>query len=362
MSTTEPVETMAEPWDHLDQAAALVRAPPVLTPLVPRSSIAGRSLAVVVAIMTFLASLTTGAVTLVVSAASNWQAEVGREVTIQVRPAPGRDIEADVRNAIEIARAAPGIAEVRAYTKQESQQLVEPWLGAGIALDELPIPRLIVVKLSSSGKPDFSSLRQALAARIPTASLDDHRRWIERMRTMGAAAVAAGVVVFALVLAVTVLSVTFATRGAMATNRPIVEVLHYVGATDSFIAGQFQRHFLLLGFKGGALGGGAAILLFGVSEAVERLARAERGGRRDHGAVREFLHRGCRLPGDPGTDRFDGHGHGAGFAPHGQSHPGDHRLNDLKQDQLAAGIAAMMPMSAVGTKMGVQDARGDAQP
>jgi cell division transport system permease protein len=62
-----------------------------------------------------------------------------------------------------------------------------------------------------------------------------------------------------LVLAVTVLSVTFATRGAMATNRPIVEVLHYVGATDGFIASQFQRHFLLLGFKGGAIGGGAAI-------------------------------------------------------------------------------------------------------
>jgi len=278
MPTTEPVETMAEPWDHLHQAAPLVRAQPVLTPLVPRSSIAGRSLAVVVAIMTFLASLTTGAVTLVVSAASNWQSEVGRELTIQVRPAPGRDIEADVRNAIEIARAAPGTAEVRAYTKQESQQLVEPWLGAGIALDDLPIPRLIVVKLSSGGKPDFSSLRQALAARVPTANLDDHRRWMERMRTMGAAAVAAGVVVFALVLAVTVLSVTFATRGAMATNRPIVEVLHYVGATDGFIAEQFQRHFLLLGFKGGALGGGAAILLFGVSEAVNAwLARSAAG-------------------------------------------------------------------------------------
>jgi len=101
---------------------------------------------------------------------------------------------------------------------------------------------------------------------------------MERMRTMGAAAVAAGVVVFALVLAVTVLSVTFATRGAMATNRPIVEVLHYVGATDGFIAEQFQRHFLLLGFRGGALGGGAAILLFGVSEAVNAwLARSAAG-------------------------------------------------------------------------------------
>ena len=62
--------------------------------------------------------------------------------------------------------------------------------------------------------------------------LDDHRRWIDRMRTMAGTAVAAGVAVLALVLAVTVLSVTFATRGAMATNRPIIEVLHYVGATN----------------------------------------------------------------------------------------------------------------------------------
>ena len=268
MSMTEPVETRAAPWEHLDPAPPLARAPPAVTPIVPRSSIAGRSLAAVVAIMTFLASLTTGAVMLVVSAANDWQSEVGREVTIQVRPAPGRDLEADVRNAIEIARATPGIAEVRAYTKEESARLVEPWLGAGLALEDLPIPRLIVVKLMSGARPDFSSLRQVLAARVSTASLDDHRRWIDRMRTMAGTAVAAGVAVLALVLAVTVLSVSFATRGAMATNRPIVEVLHYVGATDGFVAGQFQRHFLMLGFKGGALGGGAAMVLFGVVEAA----------------------------------------------------------------------------------------------
>jgi len=74
--------------------------------------------------------------------------------------------------------------------------------------------------------------------------------------------------VLGLVIAVTMLSVTFATRGAMATNRPIVEVLHYVGATDSFVASQFQHHFLLLGLKGGAIGGGAAIVLFGCAEAA----------------------------------------------------------------------------------------------
>jgi len=68
--------------------------------------------------------------------------------------------------------------------------------------------------------------------------------------------------ILVLMLAATVLSVTFATRGAMAANRPIVEVLHLIGAKDGFIAGEFQRHFLLLGIKGGLIGGGAAMVLF----------------------------------------------------------------------------------------------------
>ena len=89
--------------------------------------------------------------------------------------------------------------------------------------------------------------------------LDDHRGWIERMRAMAGTAVAVGVAILVLVIAATMLSVTFATRGAMATNKPVIEVLHFVGAKNGFIAGHFQRHFLLLGLQGGALGGGAAI-------------------------------------------------------------------------------------------------------
>jgi cell division transport system permease protein len=268
MSTTNPIETMIEPWDDIDPAGALDRAPRGVGSIVPSSSIAGRSLTAVVAIMTFLAALTTGAAMLVVSTANDWQADVGREVTVQVRPAAGHDIEADVSKAVAAARAAPGIADVRAYSKEESEKLVEPWLGAGLHLDDLPIPRLIVIKLAPGVTPNFAALRQALANQVPTASLDDHRGWMERMRTMAGTAVVCGLAVLGLVVAVTMLSVTFATRGAMATNRPIVEVLHYVGATDSFVASQFQHHFLLLGLKGGAIGGGAAIILFGCAEAA----------------------------------------------------------------------------------------------
>src|SRR5476651_1503791 len=181
------------------------------TPLVPRNSISGRALVAVVAIMTFLASLTTGTVILVSGAASEWQADVAREVTIQVIPAPGRDIDAIVDKAAAVARGFPGVADVRPYSKEESAKLLEPWLGSGLSLDQLPVPRLIVVKTSPDVAPNLPQLRKLLADQVPGATLDDHRGWIDRMRAMAGTAVAAGVFVLILMIAATILSVTFAT-------------------------------------------------------------------------------------------------------------------------------------------------------
>jgi cell division transport system permease protein len=247
------------------------------TPIVPVDSIAGRALVAVIAIMTFLASLTVGAVMLVGAAATEWQSAVAREVTIQIRPTPGRDAEADVATAAAIAGTIPGIADVRPYSKDESAALLEPWLGTGLSLDDLPVPRLIVVRLDAGPVPDLVPLRTALAQQVPGASLDDHRGWIDRMRTMANSAVALGLGVLALVVTATVLSVMFATRGAMATNRAIVEVLHLVGARHGFIAGEFQRHFLILGLKGGTIGGGAALLVFAAAGFIAHLFRGTPG-------------------------------------------------------------------------------------
>ena len=230
--------------------------------IVPEDSISGRALLAVIAIMTFLAALTLGAVVLVRTAAGEWQSAVAREITIQVRPSAERNVEADVQKAAALASATSGVAGVRPYSKEESGRLLEPWLGSGLALDELPVPRMIVVRITPGETPDLAALRKQLAEQIPGASLDDHRGWVDRMRAMARSAVLVGLCILALVIAATMLSVMFATRGAMSTNRQIIEVLHVVGAKQSFIAGEFQRHFLLLGLKGGATGGAVAMVLF----------------------------------------------------------------------------------------------------
>lgn len=257
---------------------AVFARPRFETPLVPRNSIAGRALIAVVAIMTFLASLTTGAVILIGQAAGEWQADVAREVTIQVVPASGRDTDATVTKAAAIARAFPGVGDVRVFSKEESSKLLEPWLGSGLTLGDLPVPRLIVVRLASGESVDMARLNRLLIDQAPGATLDDHRGWIERMRAMAGTVVAGGIVILILMLAATVLSVTFATRGAMATNRNVIEVLHLVGAKNNFIAGNFQRHFLVMGLQGGLIGGGGAVLLFALAALIGYFTAGTAGG------------------------------------------------------------------------------------
>jgi cell division transport system permease protein len=212
--------------------------------------------------------MTTGTVLLVSASAAEWQSEVASEITVQVRPAPGRDIERDAAAVAEAVRAQPGIVDIRPFTREESAKLLEPWLGSGLSLDELPVPRVIVARVQPGTALDLEGLRRRVRQVAPSASVDDHRAWIERMRSMTGATVIAGVGILVLVIIATIISVSFATRGAMAANRPIVEVLHFVGAGDRYIANRFLRHFLRLGLEGGIIGGGIAMLFFGFSESI----------------------------------------------------------------------------------------------
>lgn len=248
------------------------------TALVPAASIAGRALVTVVAIMTFLASLTAGAAILIADASRGWQDQIAHEMTIQIRPTVGRDIDADADKAAELARKMRGVASVRPYTKSQSEALLQPWLGSNLDLSELPVPRLIVIALDPDVRLDAAVLQKRLAEATPGASVDDHRLWFERLAIMAKTVVIVAAVIFALVLTAMILAVGFATRGAMAGNREIIEILHFVGAADDYISRQFQRHFFRLGLRGGAIGGGSAILTFFTASTLSSWWRATPGG------------------------------------------------------------------------------------
>ncbi|WP_274423113.1 cell division protein FtsX [Chelativorans sp. YIM 93263] len=231
-------------------------------PIVPPDSIAGRAMILVIAIMTFLSCLTLGAVTLVRDTAATWQTQIAREATIQIKPADGLDMEAALADARRIAVGYSGVRSATIVGREATARLLEPWLGAGLDIDALPVPRLVVVTIDPAERPDFAAMRAELGEEVPNAVLDDHRTWVDRLVAMANTTVTIGVGVLALMLSATGLTVIFATRGAMAGNGHVIEVLHFVGAEAHFIAREFRRHFLLAGARGATVGGIAAVIVF----------------------------------------------------------------------------------------------------
>ena len=90
-------------------------------PIVPEKSVAGRTLLLMITIMSFLSAVTLGGVVLVQKSAIAWSADVGREVTIQIRPVETQPIDASVRTALSLAQSTPGVTGARALTLEESQ-------------------------------------------------------------------------------------------------------------------------------------------------------------------------------------------------------------------------------------------------
>ena len=140
------------------------------------------------------------------------------------------------------------------------------------------MPRLIRLQMSDRSEKNLAALRYALSQSVPNAMLNDHHAFSERLTAISRAISFFGLAILALVLLATMLSVSFATRGAVAGNRATVEVLHFVGARDSYIANIFQWHFLEVGLKGALIGGVIAALLFALSRFASRIFNFIAGG------------------------------------------------------------------------------------
>ncbi len=261
----------------IERILAVIPARKGAAPIVPERSVAGRTLLLLITIMSFLSAVTLGGVVLVQKSAIAWSADVGREVTIQIRPVEGEVMESNLRTAVSLAESTPGVSSARALTVAESQNLLEPWLGAGLDLTAIEIPRLVVVQLTDPADADIEGLGRNLAA-VKGASLDTHAAWRQQLNTMAGTIVLSGLLVLVLIGAATVLAIIFATRGAMATNREIVDVLHYIGASNKFIAGEFQGRFLSIGLQGGLLGTVAGLLFFAlIGTAAGNMLSSEAG-------------------------------------------------------------------------------------
>jgi len=237
------------------------------SPLLPKEDAREAALFFVVCALCFLAALSGLVARSAYAAADAWTSDVSGEITIRVR---GDD--AALANAVEITKATPGIATARPITRDEAEELLRPWLGAGGVPVSLPLPRLIAAEAAPAA--DAPDLLRRLAAALKSAKLDtivdDHLVWSGDVRKSIDLAGLVALIAVGLLGATGLAVIAFATHATLLARRDIVEILHLSGAQDGYIAGLFERRFLMLGVQAGALG---ALLAFGAAAFILYLLR-----------------------------------------------------------------------------------------
>lgn len=208
-----------------------------------------------IAFMVFLAVLAMAGMLLLASTASRWDRGVSGSLTVQILPTEtlAKDSER-LQKVLLILGELPEIKHFETFGDDKMMALLEPWLGTVAISDDLPLPRLVDVELKSGARLDLEKLSQHMKSIIPGVTIDDHSVWLERLVHLTGVLEGLAAIVLAFIGFATVGTVVFTTRTGIAIHRNAIEVLHFIGAQDSYIASQFASRALALGLKGGVIG------------------------------------------------------------------------------------------------------------
>lgn len=225
---------------------------------------ASRFLPWTVALLVFLATLAFAAGMFLSSAGETWRQNLSGTLTVQIPSSESGDREARVDAAVELLRTTPGVVEARRIPDSEIAVLLEPWLGKQVLGLDLPMPDLIDVTHSPTGGIDLAALSARLRQVAPGAVVDDHAVWLRRLTEFAAIAETVSFAVMIVILMSAVATVIFTTRTGLSIHSDVVEVLHLIGAQDSYVARQFQNHTLRLAAAGALIGFALAVVVIWV--------------------------------------------------------------------------------------------------
>lgn len=223
-------------------------------------------LVLLVALMTFLGVMALSATFALSGLAHHWSSGLENKMTIEI---PAESAKGKIRSSAEIQKLAEDISasleqqsvvtSVEILSRDDINDLIAPWLGDLSQLPDIPLPGLIAVELQNRDEAVLETLKSGMQKIVPNIVLDTHESWLADILKLTGALQFATFLVCVLIGLTTVTAIAGAVKSRIAIHKADVELLHLMGAGDTYISRQFQRHTLILAFKG-ALGG----TLFGV--------------------------------------------------------------------------------------------------
>ncbi len=223
-------------------------------------------LKIMISISVFLFAVTLAGVLAINSMLINWNSSILGSLTVQIIPVNSSDRQkardetiVQEQRAVAMLEAMPETIKVTPLNEDQLQHLLRPWLGDDVNIDDLPTPRLIDVKIKPRAEINFKVLAEKLASVAPQASLDNHKLWLNKLINFAAGIKMLALAVLLLVICVTSGAIFYTTQTSLGLHRDVIEILHLMGAKDTYIAQQYAGRTAILGFIGGIIGVALAV-------------------------------------------------------------------------------------------------------
>ena len=233
----------------------------------------GVFLRVMISIAVFIFAITLAGVLSINSMLQNWNKSILGSFTVQIMPINDSNhakvITETIKHqnlALEFLKQHQAVHSAAPLSDEQLEQLIQPWLGDGVEIKKLPIPRLIDVKIKQGAEIDYNQLAADLVNISPYASLDNHKLWLNKLMHFADGLKILALAILGLILLVNSGAIFYSTQSSLGLHRSIIEILHLMGAKDTYIAQQYARRAGWIGLMGGAIGlilAVPAILLIG---------------------------------------------------------------------------------------------------
>ena len=214
----------------------------------------------IIGCMVYLAALALAATMGADRLADRWRSDLSGTFSIQIPPSGSTtpsERERLLSDIVDAAKAMPEVVGVHVVDDAEKQKLLAPWLGPNGLPADVRLPDLVVVRLRSDAPAALDAIKARVAALTPDATFEDHARWQGDMLAFTHSIELLASIIIGLIAAAAVTTVIFVTKTGLSIHRRVIEIVHLVGAYDSYIAKQFLLHSMRLGLLGGI--GGASL-------------------------------------------------------------------------------------------------------
>lgn len=225
-----------------------------------KSDIAARFLPMIVGLMVYLGTLCLVFTLFIIHITQSWEMQFTTHLTVEIPSQPkvaSGPLQAQV---LSLLKRTPGVRQAAAVPPKDMEKLLASLLETKTMID---LPILIDISLEKNKKFDANTLTKQLQNISPHIQLIDDREWQHQIGTLINTIVTLASLLTLLILCATLITTTFATRTSLLIHRQVIEVLHLIGATNTYIGQQFQRHALRQGLIASTVGATMACLTFG---------------------------------------------------------------------------------------------------